>query len=324
MLPLALAICAVLHLPARAAEDTAPVAPQTQADADEPLTPALDELLESTRRNVRSTAEWLARAVDGKFGDKSFDEGGKVGNGRVDLAFHKRQGAPRELALRFNASFRLPNLEHRVHMFIGNDDSRDVVTDNPQSFSQQQRLIESRAPDNAFFAGIKVPLLEFFEFRLGVHGPFNPFAQASFERSWAPTEADVFEFRETLFMTPDDHFGSTTVGSYALALSPTLAVRWVNSATITRVTKRFDWNSSLGAYRAFGGQRLLSVEALFSGFQGSGVGVSEYGLQTRWEQPIYRTWVLAELAIGHFWPRKDALSERARVWGAGVTLKMKF
>jgi hypothetical protein len=309
-----------------------PLAPQArepgQAEASESPTPAptpeLDELLESTRRTVRSTAEWLARSVDGKFGDKSFDEGGKVGNGRVDLALHKRQRVRRELDLRFNASFRLPNLEHRVHMFIGNDDSRDVVTDSPQSFSQQQRLLESRPPDNAFFAGIKVPLLEFFEFRLGVHGPFKPFAQASFDTSWKPTEADVFEFRETLFVTPADHFGSTTVGSYAHALSPTLAVRWVNSATITRVTDRFAWNSSIGAYRAFGEQRVLSVEALFSGFQGSGVGVSEYGLQTRWEQPIYRTWLLAEIAIGHFWPRKDALSERARLWGAGVTLKMKF
>lgn len=327
----AIAACAALQLPAHAQQAEDPVAPPASQVADEspssetePATPALDELLETTRRSVRSTAEWLARTVDGSFGDKSFDQFGKVSNGRVDLSLHKRQGEARQFDLRFNASFRLPNLEERVHVFIGNDDQRDVVTDNPQAFTQQQRLIESRPTDHSFFAGLKLPLLDSFEFRLGVHGVLKPFAQMSYDRSWKATEDDVFEFRETLFWTIDDHFGSTTVGSYAHAFTPTLYGRWLNSATITRAANRFAWNSSVGAYQTFGAQRVLSLEALLSGVQGSGVGVSEYGLQVRWEQPVYRTWLLGELAVGHFWPRKDVSSERIGVWGLGATLKMKF
>ncbi len=327
----AIAACAALQLPANAQQAEDPAAPPVPQVADEspssetePATPALDELLETTRRSVRSTAEWLARAVDGSFGDKSFDQFGKVSNGRVDLSLHKRQGEARTFDLRFNASFRLPNLEERVHVFVGNDDQRDVVTDNPQAFSQQQRLLESRPADHSFFAGLKVPLLDSFEFRLGVHGVLKPFAQMSYDRSWKVTEDDVFEFRETLFWTIDDHLGSTTVGSYAHAFTPTLYGRWLNSATITRAANRFAWNSSLGAYQTFGAQRVLSLEALLGGVQGSGVGVSEYGLQVRWEQPVYRTWLLGEVAVGHFWPRKDVSSERIRVWGLGATLKMKF
>ncbi len=237
---------------------------------------------------------------------------------------HKRQGEKRELDLRFNASFRLPNIERHVQVFFGNDDERDMVTDNPQAFSQQQRLRESRPAETSFFAGVKIPLLEYFEFRLGVHGPFKPFAQASFDRSWNLTDEDVVEFRETLFLTIADHFGSTTVGSYAHAFSPTLFGRWLNSATITRVSGRFDWNSVIGAYRTFGEQRVLSLEALLSGFQGSGVDVSDYGLQVRWEQPLYRNWLLGEVGVGHFWPRKDPLSERGRAWAMSAALKLKF
>ena len=58
--------------------------------------------------------------------------------------------------------------------------------------------------------------------------------------------------------------------------------------------------------------------------QGSGVGVSEYGVQVRWEQPIHRTWLLGEIGVGHFWPRSNALSNRGRAWGVGANLKMKF
>ncbi|MFZ2652910.1 MAG: hypothetical protein WA210_22650 [Burkholderiaceae bacterium] len=332
LLPAAFAACAALHSPAPAAEAAEvpaplpglPIAPDGEAAASDPLGQMLDQVLQSTRHSVRSSAEWLARAVDGSFGDKSFDAGGKVSNGRVDLSLHKRQNQVRELDLRFNARFRLPNLEERVHVFVGNDDERDVVTDSPEAFAQRQRLLESRPTTNSFFAGLKLPLLDALEFRIGVHGPFKPFVQASYDLAWHLTQADVVEFRETVFWTLADHFGSTTVGSYAHAFTPTLAVRWLNSVTITQVTDRFEWNSSLGAYKAMGAQRVLSFEALFSGFQGSGIGVSEYGLQVRWEQPIHETWVLAEIGVGHFWPRPDALSERGRAWGVGATLKMKF
>ncbi|MEQ1806525.1 MAG: hypothetical protein ABL900_14215 [Burkholderiaceae bacterium] len=327
----ALAACLALQWPAHAQQGEPPEAPpvpqaaeEGQANDVELEIPDLDEVLETTRSSVRSTAEWLARAVDGIFGDRSFDQFGKVSNGRVDLSVHKRQREKRQFDLRFNANFRLPNLEERVHIFVGNDDQRDLVTDNPQAFSQQQRLLESRPTVRSFFAGLKLPFFDSFEFRLGMHGVRKPFAQMSYDRSWKVTEDDAFEFRETLFWTIDDHLGSTTVGSYAHAFTPTLYGRWLNSATITRVANRFAWNSSLGAYQTFGAQRVLSLEALLSGVQGSGVGVSEYGLQVRWEQPLYRNWLLGEVAVGHFWPRADAFSERIGVWGLGATLKMKF
>jgi hypothetical protein len=286
--------------------------------------PVVEQVLDTTRRALRATTEWLARAVDGSFGDKSFDEGGKVIDGRFDLIVHKRERELREIDQRFNARFRLPNLERRIHVFLGNDDERDVVTDSPEAFTQRQRLRESRATQTAFFAGIKLPFLDAFEFRLGVRGPFKPFAQASYDRAWRPTEADTFEFRETLFWTVADHFGSTTVGSYAHALSPTLVARGLTAVTIAQVTERFEWNSVVGTYQTFGEQRVLSLEALASGAQGTGVRVSEYGAQVRWEQPLHDTWLLGEVGVGHFWPRASPLSERERVWALSLALKLKF
>jgi len=47
-------------------------------------------------------------------------------------------------------------------------------------------------------------------------------------------------------------------------------------------------------------------------------------VQTRWEQPVCRNWLLGEILVGHFWPRKDAMSERGRAWAAGSSLKMRF
>ena len=100
--------------------------------------------------------------------------------------------------------------------------------------------------------------------------------------------------------------------------------RWLNAATITQADSKFEWHSSLGAYKSLGMQRLLSLELLANGKQGSGVAVADYGLQARWEQPVHKDWLLCEILIGHFWPRPDSMSARGRAWAVGAGLKMRF
>ncbi|MEO8279758.1 MAG: hypothetical protein ABI564_08710 [Ideonella sp.] len=282
------------------------------------------ELMETTRQSARATAEWLARGVDSWFGDKPFTEGGKVTDGRLSLSLFKRQDEKFEASLRFNARFRLPNVEEKTYLFIGRDNERDVITDKPGSLSRQDRLLGDTRAERSFFAGLGRDINDAVDFRLGVRGGLKPYAQARYRQLWRFGETDLAEFRETLFWTLQDHFGSTTVGSYERNYSRTFVVRWLNAATITQKNRNFEWSSSLGAYKGFGNQRLLSLEALVSGMQGTGVAVSDYGVQTKWEQPIYRDWMLGEILIGHFWPKHDAFTERSRAWAIGTRLKLAF
>lgn len=280
--------------------------------------------IETARATVRSTAEWLARGVDSWFGDRPFQDGGSVRDGRISLGVLKRQDSGVDVDLRFNARFRLPNLEKHTYFFFGRDNPREVVSDKPASFSRQQLLLAETAADRSFFAGLGRTVTDAVDLRIGFRGGLNPYAQVRYRKPWMPKPADLVEFRQTLFWSVDDHLGSTTALSWERAFSSTLAGRWLTAATITRVTSKFEWNSSLGAYRSFGQQRLLSLEALASGRQGSGVAVSDYGLQTRWEQPLHKDWLLGELVVGHFWPRDDDTRPRGQAWALGGTLKMKF
>lgn len=311
---------------APSAVPTSPAPGATVPDAPSTETPPTetDEVMESTRRSVRSTTEWLARGVDGWFGSKPFSDGGKVTDGRLSLSLLTRQHETPDFNVRFNARFRLPNVEDSTYLFLGRDDEREVVTDKPDAFSRQQRLLKENAADRSFFAGLGLRLRDSVQFRLGLRGGLKPYAQARYWRPWRLGSADLVDFRETLFWTAGDRIGSTTAVSYEHAFSSTLAGRWLNSATITQRSKHFEWSSGLGAYQSFGDQRLLSLEALFSGVQGSGVAVSDYGLQMKWEQPIHKDWLLGEILVGHFWPRENVLSARARAWAIGASVKMKF
>ena len=298
-------------------------AAQPSAEASEPPADA-DDVVQSTSRTVRSTVEWLARGIDSNFGDKPFSDGGKVSNGKVGLSLLKRQDNASKFNLTFNARFRLPNLERYQYFFVGNDDQQGVVTDQPESFSRQELLRKRSQADNSFFVGLGLLLFDAVDMRLGIHGGLKPYAQARYRKPWQLGPADLIEVRETVFFTFNDRVGSTTAASYEHAFTSTFAARWLNAATITQNNPRLNWSSSLGAYQSFGDQRVLSLEALLSGTKGDAVRVTEYGLQTKWTQPVYKDTLLGEVILGHFWPRPDAQSPRGSVWAIGGVITLKF
>ena len=283
-----------------------------------------DRLLTNTRQSVRLAAEGLARGVDSWFGDKPFEDGGRVSEGLLSINLLSRQHENLDTNVRFHARWKLPNLGDRSDFYLGQGDRRELVKDQPVALTRAQRLQAERTDNRGFFAGLGVSLRDAFELRLGFRGGLKPYAQASYKRDWPLSPVDRLDFRETLFWTLDDHLGSTTALSYEHHLTQRWTLRWLNATTITQKVTDFEWSSNLGAYKAYGGQRLLSLEALFSGMQGSGIGLSDYGLQTKWEQPIHRDWLIGEVIVGHFWPRKDVSSPRERAWALGAGLKLKF
>lgn len=295
------------------------------ANAAEPAPDSTDEMLATTRATVRSTAEWLARGVDSWFGSKPFEQGGKVSNGRLELGLLKRQHESADYRLRFNARFRLPNLEERAgYVFFGRDNRREVIADTPQPFTRQQQLQRETDEDQSFFAGIGLALFDEVDFRIGLRSGIKPYVQGRYEHSWPLGERRRLDFRETVFWSAADRLGSSTALSYEIALSSTRALRWLNAATITQESRHFDWSSSFGWFETYGPQRVLSLEALISGTEGSGVGVSDYGLQAKWRQPVHKDWLIGELIVGRFWPKPDPQTERRGAWAIGGTLRLLF
>ena len=299
---------------------TDPAAEAGSADA------ATHEMVEATRGMARAFAEWLARGVDSWFGDKPFEDGGRVTDGRLSLAVFKRQDDQPDFDLRFSAHFRLPNLEHRAYLFVGRDDLRSTIREKPEVLSSQQRLLAAQPENRSFLAGLGLTLPNSVDVRLGLGARLKPYVQARYTRLWAWGPGQSADFRETVFWSQDERLGSTTALTYQLALRQDLALRWLGAATITQTSRNFEWSSSLGTYQSLGGQRLLSFEALVygTGTSGNGVGRSDIGLLAKWEQPIHGQRLTGEIVGGHFWPRPDSLSPRGRAWAVGGNLKLRF
>ncbi len=281
--------------------------------------------LETVRAWVRATTVRLARGVDSWFGERPFEDGGKVEQGRLELRTAWRRDEGLDVSVRLDARFELPNLRERAYAFLGRDDEREVVTDKPAAFSQQDRLrVDPRRDESSFFAGLALPLSERIELRAGLRGGLDAYAQARYANAWEIGESLRLDFRETVFWTVDDGFGSTTALSFAHPLAPALEARWLNAATVTQQSDGVEWSSLVGLYRDFGVDRELAAEALVTGKTATNVTVDDYGLRLRWRQPVYRDWLIGEFTVGHFWPRPDATSPRESAWALGVAALMRF
>jgi hypothetical protein len=268
--------------------------------------------------------EWLARGVDGWFGDIPFSQGGKVTDGELGWSLFKRTDQSDTQAFRFKARFRLPNVESRGYIFIGNAERNEIITDRPDTFNRQQQLLREEEQDNSFFAGVGTAFRETIDLRLGFRGGLKPYAQARYRKTWSPTHTELIEFRETVFYSLTDRLGSTTAFSVERTQNPTLAFRWLNVATATQKSQDVSWSSSLGAYQSFGPHRVLACEAVWSGVIGNAVSVADYGLQARWSQPLHSDTLIGELLVGHFWPQAEASASRKRAWAIGTDLRLKF
>lgn len=284
-----------------------------------------EAFVDTTRRKVRELAHWLGEEVNDWFGDKPFSDGGKVSHGRLGMRASWREDDGGSTSVRFRARFDLPNLKDKAYVFFGQENERELISDQPEAFTREQQLLrESRRADQTGFLGLGFNLRDYVDLRIGVRGGIKPYAQARYRRSWALSASNRAEFRETVFWRVSDGFGSTTAINLEHAYSPSLALKWQNAATITKETDGFAWSSSIGMFKTFGDTRLLSLEALASGETDAETDVGEYGVRLKWLQPVYRDWLLAEFIVGHFWPRSHEDRERDRSWAVGAGLEMRF
>lgn len=281
------------------------------------------QMIESAQRGLRSSTLWLARGVDSWFGDIPFERNGGVSDGILWLDVLYRQDQKTDFNVRLNARFRLPNVQRNAYFLLGRDDRREIVTDQPGAVTRQQRLLPASSTQTSFFAGLGLTLRDNFDFRVGLRGGLKPYVQARYRRSWSFGEQDHLDARQTFFWSQSDRLGSTSALSYEHEWSPMFVTRLLGTATITQDSPHFEWASVGGGYFQLPNQRVLSVEALLLGRQGSGVDLTDYGARVRWEQPL-RGPLLGEVTVGHFWPRPDAASPRGRAWALGAGLALKF
>ena len=166
-------------------------------------------------------------------------------------------------------------------------------------------------------------------FRVGVHGVDSPevFAQGRFRREFPLSERSRLFFRETVFWTNEEKFGSTTSGAFDRVLSPALMARFDVAATISQVTDGVDWRSSLVLYRSLARSQAIAAQAFVRRETREEALLREYGINAIYRRPLAkRDWLYGELLVGYSFPRvgHEKPREGSLLVGIGLDMAIVF
>jgi hypothetical protein len=267
---------------------------------------------------VNVKAPWIDRAHDGVFNavwrsaarmDRWF------GGSSDESAYQETSGsiAPALLydeydgfkpRLRFQVDVPLPQMNKRLHAFIGRVNPDEYVTERrPGSgaFARQYGPVE----DDETLFGIRYREPNQggrFDADAGLRlrSPLDPFVKASYRFHAGTSETTLLSFRETVF--------------------------WQNSAsgTFSERTEGVRGYSALMLLRGFPNRRAAAAELFTEGEFDDIVPLRNYGLRVAYRRSIVRDWLVLETRASVTFPREYAEQEREASFGVGIGLEMFF
>jgi hypothetical protein len=285
----------------------------------------LDWLNRTTHRTVCGLSMW----VDGYFGDERvYEEYSRTG-GWVSIHTFYTQRDQFDARFRFNVRVNLPNLDRRLHAFVGREGREEYLTDS-ETLSPPGPLPTTLDEDRQLLVGLGwTPLRNDFDaltFRVGVRveWPPAPYVKAIYRHNVFVGAASSLQWRQTVFWAREDQLGTTTNLDLERRLSDHVLIRWTNNGTISGITDGVEWRTSPTLFQTVSPRNALGYSAWLTGATGAPVQVEEYGARVVYRRRVARDWLFLDVGPTVSWPRRDLEETRETSWGAMIGIEMQF
>lgn len=293
--------------------------------ATNPMLAVIDEVHDQLFRTLCGAARWF----DGLFGEEQHPAAAGSTSGRLELSanYSERDGA--KLRTRFNVRLRIPNMENRVEAFLGRDNDDEFVQGRSEGLALRSQFMNIEREDRWVLGlgyGLPGSYRQKTDFRVGLRGGLRTpetFAQGRYLRNWFLGDKHLWHFREIVFWTNRDGFGSTTAIDYDRILGPTRVFRWGNVTTNSQATHAWDWRSALVLYQNLAERQAIAYEGFVRGETAAEVPLQEYGVRTVYRRGITsRPWLFGEFVVGYSWPRyaRDEARRGSAAVGVGIEI----
>jgi hypothetical protein len=282
--------------------------------------------LDESRRRLSETFCSATLWFDGLFGGIPNVENARSVTGRVELSGLHTEFDGMDGRVRLRLKYELPNLERRVALYLGREDS-DVVADRQEGFAIRSAVFGLQNEDE-WLAGLGYSppgrYLKRIDFGVGARVKSAPevFVRARYRRNFFLGASDVWRFRETWFYENRDHFGATTSLDWDRVLRPDLLFRWGNIGTISQGSEGLEWRTAMVLYKNLRGARAVAAELFERGATDAEVKIREFGARAIYRQPVGAPYLFGDLIVGYTWPRElpGQKREGSMMMGIGVEL----
>jgi len=290
-----------------------------------------EELIDEAHRKLYETLCGAALWFDGLFGERNEATiaSARGVSGRLEISGLNSDYEGTKFRVRGNVRFDFPNLDRKWNAFIGRDEPNDFIRDRTEGLALRSQFLDF-ADENRWLAGLGYSLPGTYQqrtdFRVGGKLGSEPeiFVQGRHRRNWFINDRNLWHFRETVFWTNRDGFGSTTSLDFDHVVKRTMLLRWGNIGTISEATDGLEWRSAMLLYQSLNPVgRALAYEVFIRGETANEVPLKEWGVRGVYRQPLmHRDWLAGEVVLGYSWPRFELEDDREGSLTVGLGLEI--
>lgn len=288
-----------------------------------------DERLDRIQRGVHDMASRSARRIDRLFGPEGDPAAYEGASGSIAPALLWDEFHGFQPNIRFRVDLPLPQLNERLHAFIGRVDRNEYVSERAQQSGAFPRQY-GPANEEQTLAGIvyRTPPKQGSRFDAGagvrLRLPPDPYLKGGYVYERGTSEKGLFGLRETVFWQQSQRAGFTTRIDLERILDDRLLVRWTASGTISERSRGVFGYSALTGILSLAPRRAAAVEIGFDGEADAPVPLHEYGIKVAYRRSVYRDWLVLEVRSSLTYPKERPEQSRSPSWGMGVGFEMFF
>jgi hypothetical protein len=287
--------------------------------------------LDHTQRGLHSFIARSARTIDSWAGPPRPPEVYQEASGSIAVAVLWDEFRGIEPKVRFRLDFPLPQINERVHFFVGRLNRDEFVTERDDSSGAFPRFGRGFDDDDETLAGLAYlrPGSGGLDFGAGVGGrvqggAFDPYVKADLTYRRALGSRTLVVWKETLFYQMSEEFGLTTRLDIERLIGDSWWSRWRVSATFSEETEGVRGFSTLTLVRALPDRRALAFRIGFEGDTAAEVPLEDFGVEAAFRRTVLRDWLVLELRSSLSWPKEERGAPRKPSWGFGIGCEMYF
>lgn len=283
--------------------------------------------LDSTRKALYDTVWRSAEHVDRWFGSVEDDTVYQQVYGSIAPALLYTQYDGLHTQVRFNMNIPLPQINDRIHAFVGRFDPNEFITERDEPSGSIPRTYGPPTEDQTLLGiGYHQPEKQGSHFDAGagvrLAFPLNPYVKGSYIFEHGMSETGLFSVRETLFWQPSDGAGETTRVDVERIFSDPLLIRYTLSATRSQKSAGMRGYSSFLLLHGLSNRRAVAFEVGLDGQSEAQVPLHDFGFKAAYRQGILRRWLILEIRTSVDWPKDYLWQTRKASLGVGVGLEM--
>jgi hypothetical protein len=301
------------------------------SDQDVKKEPDQDEKLrwlDKTHQTLYDTMWRSAEHVDRWFGSVADDAVYQQVYGSIAPTILYTQYDGLRTHARFNMNFPLPQINERIHAFVGRFDPNEFITERDEPSGSIPRTYGPPTEDQTLLGiGYHQPAKQGSRFDAGsgirLSFPLDPYVKGSYIFEHGTSESGLFSVRETLFWQHSEGAGETTRLDLERIFDPQqMLVRYTISGTRSQRSEGMRGYSSVMLLHSLSNRRAVAFEVGVDGQVQAEVPLHDYGFKAAYRQGILRRWLILEVRASVDWPKDYTWQHRHASLGLGVGFEM--